>query len=338
MMHMEPTPGLFYSPRILISLGLALTMVVVAFFTVNPIKKNPAAPITTPKITDSVQAGIHEDLDGDGLERWQESLWSTDPKNRDTDGDGTPDGEEVSVRRSPIVKGPNDTLDGLAVLASTTTNQYEDDPLVSTTDVLSRDMLSAYLAMKQSGTYSQSALDDLVTQLMEKSENRSPVSITLATSSDITVISSETRESYMTYANTLGLIFAQFRDDAAESELLTLTRSIEKKDPSLLAPLKGFEASYRTIAKLLLATPVPRELASEHLVLANSYITLAESLIHLREFSTDPAAHIGGLGLYTQALANMNTVLPQIRTSLVKKEVVLSVDDPGASLFGMMGQ
>jgi len=336
---MEPTPGLFYRPRVLISLGLALTIVVVTFFTVHPIKQKEAPKDSVAKVTDSVREGVHEDLDADGLERWQESMWGTDPKNKDTDGDGASDGVEVEARRSPLVKGPNDKLDDLAISASTTTtNRYEDDPSVSTTDVLSRDILSAYLAMKQSGTYSQSALNELIAQLAEKSENRSPASFTLFASSSVTVASDDTQASYTTYANTLGLIFAQFRDETAENELLTFTRSLEKKDPSILAPLKVYEESYRTIAKLLIATPVPRALTQNHLSLANSYVTLAESLVHLRAFAEDPAVHMAGLGLYTQAIASMNSSLPQIRVSLVQKGVVLTPEDPGASLFGMMGQ
>jgi hypothetical protein len=50
------------------------------------------------------------DTDHDGLRNWEETIWKTDPNNPDTDGDGTPDGEEVNEGRDPAKKGPGDTL------------------------------------------------------------------------------------------------------------------------------------------------------------------------------------------------------------------------------------
>lgn len=37
----------------------------------------------------------NRDSDGDGRPDWEEVLWNTDPNNPDSDGDGTPDGDEV---------------------------------------------------------------------------------------------------------------------------------------------------------------------------------------------------------------------------------------------------
>src|SRR2546423_718695 len=54
---------------------------------------------------------LDKDSDNDGLKDWEETLWKTDPHNPDTDGDGTPDGQEVKEGRNPSVKGPNDKLD-----------------------------------------------------------------------------------------------------------------------------------------------------------------------------------------------------------------------------------
>ena len=41
------------------------------------------------------------DIDGDGLITDQESTYSTDPYNSDTDGDGINDGNEVALGRNP---------------------------------------------------------------------------------------------------------------------------------------------------------------------------------------------------------------------------------------------
>lgn len=50
------------------------------------------------------------DSDQDGLQNWEEELYKTNPDNPDTDGDGTPDGEEIKLGRNPALAGPDDAM------------------------------------------------------------------------------------------------------------------------------------------------------------------------------------------------------------------------------------
>lgn len=50
------------------------------------------------------------DEDGDGLVNADESLWGSDAKNPDTDGDGFLDGEEVKANYNPTLPSPSDKL------------------------------------------------------------------------------------------------------------------------------------------------------------------------------------------------------------------------------------
>ncbi len=61
--------------------------------------------VAMPKETASA---IHLDSDNDGLKDWEETMYRTDPKNPDTDGDTTPDGDEIAKNRNPLKKGPGD--------------------------------------------------------------------------------------------------------------------------------------------------------------------------------------------------------------------------------------
>lgn len=61
-------------------------------------------------INQLASANSYTDTDHDGLSDWEESVYSTDPKNSDTDGDKYLDGEEIASNRNPLVAGPNDLV------------------------------------------------------------------------------------------------------------------------------------------------------------------------------------------------------------------------------------
>ncbi|OGD66657.1 hypothetical protein A2Z61_00915, partial [Candidatus Campbellbacteria bacterium RIFCSPLOWO2_02_35_12] len=86
-----------------------------------------------------------KDSDRDGLKDWEEALWGSDPHNPDTDGDRTPDGEEVVVGRNPIIAGPNDKLyNTLALKKKEDDNKYPEKDLTAT-DLFAQNLFAEYL-------------------------------------------------------------------------------------------------------------------------------------------------------------------------------------------------
>jgi hypothetical protein len=73
-----------------------------------PAATEPPAPTETPvppePTAEATAPGRSDDADGDGLTTAQERQYGTDPTNRDTDGDGLGDGDEVFVHATnPLV-------------------------------------------------------------------------------------------------------------------------------------------------------------------------------------------------------------------------------------------
>ncbi len=71
--------------------------------------ENPILTTISPDLTLSITATqTDRDSDGDGLLDWQEGLWGTNPQEKDSDNDKTPDGAEVQAGRNPTLAGPDD--------------------------------------------------------------------------------------------------------------------------------------------------------------------------------------------------------------------------------------
>lgn len=71
---------------------------------------SPSIPLSAVVDKDDPISIAQKDTDGDGIKDWEEVIINTDPKNPDTDGDGAPDGKEVDQGRSPVKAGPHDRV------------------------------------------------------------------------------------------------------------------------------------------------------------------------------------------------------------------------------------
>ena len=137
-----------------ISVLLCCILVLAGVWLAKREKKQTVYGALTTEQIDRAKAVLEHDADEDNLKDWEEELWTTDPKNPDTDGDGTLDGEEIRLERNPLVANtakeggiPNDLLDSETLKTKTTLGKAE----WTETDKLSREFFGKYLALKQSG-------------------------------------------------------------------------------------------------------------------------------------------------------------------------------------------
>ena len=142
-----------------LAVGAALVFSIVLVFGIykltngNSTTNQPLIPIlstTNDAAVAAIQKSLAEkDSDKDGLKNWEEALWGTDPNNSDTDGDGTPDGEEVGLGRNPTIKGPNDKVS--PPVADTGENGSTQNEASTATSRVARATFAQYLQAKQNG-------------------------------------------------------------------------------------------------------------------------------------------------------------------------------------------
>lgn len=143
-------------PSTKVGLTLTLVVLIVAGTIVSTkIEKKQDSLVDLKNIDLTVERKTQEgfkagDSDNDGLADWLEEFYKSDSNNPDTDNDGTPDGEEVSLDRDPTIAGPNDPLITRKDLINTEADLSNFVP-GTITDKTSVDLFSQYLILKKQG-------------------------------------------------------------------------------------------------------------------------------------------------------------------------------------------
>ena len=97
------------------------------------------------------------DSDNDGLKDWEETLWKTDPNNKDTDADGTTDGDEIATNRDPLTPGPNDKSGKEVKIQPVAgkTDYMKEFGVNTETEALGRKIYIDYLTLKKEGALTE---------------------------------------------------------------------------------------------------------------------------------------------------------------------------------------
>lgn len=257
-----------------------------------------------------------QDTDHDGLFDWEEALWKTDPKNPDTDGDGTNDGDEIKLKRNPLVKGPNDVLPDDFLQQKTSTDASGEK--LTETQLFTRDLINTYLKLKQSDQFTPDNQKKLVDAFVEETAVRQ----TETAAHTIAELSIEDAAGIIPVSQYAQGIETAMRKSFTYSffgEELSLFRDIvQKKDSRSEAVFGEAERAYRNFAALLLKMKVPRDITQPHLALINSSLAIAQNFSDIQKLSTDPLRTLIGVKKYTEELATFAGYLNEISAYVLR--------------------
>ena len=240
----------------------------------------------------TVVAEERTDNDNDGLLAWEETLYGTNPNNPDTDGDGTPDGEEVALDRDPTIAGPDDAFK--VVPPVITTEMTEEEMLA-----LEREFLNDYLK-ERAGEVEELTITDLLGEY-------DPGEITAHyTLNNVHSISVESDDDIRAYGNAMGSIFNKYADEKEYySEFEIFEAALRDNDPSQMGKLKLMSVAYDNLARELLALEVPFGNAENHLVFVNAYDVLSQAVAGMADFFDNP---VRGGGAYQAYLVHIAAI------------------------------
>lgn len=242
--------------------GLVLSLVVLivsgTIFSTKIITKKEKPIVNLENVDLIVERKTQEDFkagdsDLDTLPDWLEEFYKTDSNNPDSDGDGTSDGEEITLDRDPSIAGPNDPLITREDLINTDMGSSTPG---SITDKTSIELFSQYLMLKKQGVLKPEdeakLVDDLSKKVTEQSSLKPHYSI-----EDLQIVQSS-KETLTVYG-----------DRTAQVALTALSKMDMYKNLGDSEYLLTLSKEYKTYADQMSQITVPVASQEAHLELIN---------------------------------------------------------------------
>ena len=143
------------------------------------------------------------------------SAAKTDSHNKDSDQDGTSDGEEVSLGRNPTKPAPDDFLSTDTGTASTTTGSTAPK---TATESFSRDFFAKYITLKKNQEeVSEEDQNLIIAELLSK--EYAPIEKKTYDLSSIRISADSSKTALRAYGNAIGKSFIDSTPQVVENEL-----------------------------------------------------------------------------------------------------------------------
>lgn len=254
------------------------------------------------------------DTDADGLKDWEELLWGTDTQNKDSDRDGSIDGDEIKEKRDPAKPGPNDFLSQYTVEGEKVTETKDTTPQnLNASDVFSQQLFSKYMSLKNTeADQDPDSTSSLVGSMTDQA--LSTFSFREYNKTGLVIFPTSDKDSVRFYASSFALIYLDFL-----KKIQAVTNSI-KTD----ADLANLSRVYADFAEALYQMKIPGQIVNEHLAILNDISIQSSAFVSLSKFKEDPVPALSALKAYKTAGENQSLSLSTIGTFLRNNDIIFT--------------
>jgi hypothetical protein len=301
-----------------VSVLLAGGLVFGAFWYANSSKQS-AKTISPEEKKIADQIFVEKDSDNDGLKDWEEIIWKTDSNSADTDGDGIKDGDEVKANKSPLVKGPNDSLiEKAKIVDSTPDIKVKEDNKNITKELAKTFYINYFGSAGKIGSMTSDEATALGTSIYNQKEQviAPSAKYTIYTEKDLNINPKieVTRDILKKYTSDVraAIGVAQVSEEAKIGEVQIIKNALQNFDESELKKLDSIVIGYQKTTTALKKIEIPTSLSKLHLELVNNVSRVGENIKVMQASFNDPTNIIYCIQdyvLYAQKMvANINIV------------------------------
>jgi hypothetical protein len=248
---------------------------------------------------------------------WEESLWSTDLNNYDTDNDGTPDGEEVKLKRDPTIAGPNDLIvDQKEKILSEIGSSVDNNSL--STEV-TKQFIENYFALKESNdALTQDQKTNLLQQLEANTVNQATIipPYTIENIKTFSITPENKKERITIYYTQLVRILSEFEqvsNNTSNSGQFSIEKDLEMAE------------NIKSLSLELFQIETPSEIAREHLSISNNLYIIGQSIYGFHQEENDPLYAFYSVSQFSNAREIMAINLEKIIAFIKEGDIINNI-------------
>lgn len=200
----------------------------------------------------------------------------------------------------------------------------------TSTDIISKTLISNYLALKQSGTLDNSSAQKLVDQtasLVDKLGDK----IVLETK--LNVIADNGKQTISDYGENLGNILKTNKPKNIKNELEIISVAVSSKDQSKINELDSIISIYEKTASELEKMPVPKTFVKAHTDMANGVKGIVITLKEIKNVFSDPIKSLSAMQLYKKGETVFTQAIQATRAFIYQNKIIYKQGSGGYYLL-----
>lgn len=223
---------------------------------------------------------VQKDTNSNGIPDWEESLWGLDPNKN-----GPSNKEFILAKREALAKDAS--ID--------TSNSSAGTQIVSENDALAREFFAVIMSLEQTGNLNDDSLKS-VSEAIGKKIVAEPIADIYTR--DMLTIKDPTPSATDAYLDAFKNLLLKYKDKNMGDELSFVATAVKNNDAGGVKAVGSIASAYRSFGKELVKIPVPSNLITTHLALANNYEKVAQSIEALAKIFTEPMTSMKGIVNY----------------------------------------
>lgn len=256
-------------------------------------KNHPTKKALTPLVIKDI---VEKDSNVNGIPDWEESLWGLDPMK-----DGPSNKEFIEAKRATLAAQNGSATSGDA------------NTPISGNDALSREFFAVIMSLQQTGNLDENSLQ-AVSDAIGKKIVVEPIADTYK--KNMVTVEDNDDKSLNEYSDSLRKIFIKYKDKNIGDELSFIATALKDNDEGALRAVGTIASAYRSFGKELVKIPVPSDMLSAHLNLANDYENVALSIESLTKLLSEPISGMKGIVNYKKYSEELVTDIESLSDNL----------------------
>jgi hypothetical protein len=206
-------------------------------------------------------------------------------------------GDKVAIPENPNWQNELGVLNTNKVINETEGTSTKE----TTTDSVSRSLISNYLALKQTGKLDNTSAQKLLDQSVSYIE-QSGTQVAKISESQLNIVTDISRQSIFNYGEDLGNILKRNKPASKESEMDIVTEAINSNSYEKLKELDQIITTFAKISKEMKGIPVPKQFVKAHLDMINGIEASLFGLNEVKFVINDPLKGLNGIQIYKQGI------------------------------------